>query len=80
MRAEGRHIHWVRSLGLPNDETCLCIFSARNREDVEEANRRADADYERIVAALSFDREALRHVTSVNLSSVAYRATDGQAD
>lgn len=45
-----RPVRWVRSVALLADETCLCTFSARSCDDVEEANRRAGAVYERIVA------------------------------
>jgi hypothetical protein len=55
LRAEGRDIHWLRSLAIPNDETCLCTFSAHTRSDVEEANRRADATYERIVDTVALE-------------------------
>jgi hypothetical protein len=59
LRAEGRNVEWLRSLALPDDETCLCIFSARSRADVEEANRRAGADYERIVETLTVEHDVM---------------------
>jgi hypothetical protein len=52
MRAEGRDVRWLRSLAIPEEETCLCSFSAHTSTDVEEANSRAGAAYERIVPAL----------------------------
>jgi Protein of unknown function (DUF4242) len=55
LRAEGRDVRWLRSHALPDEETCLCFFSARRREDVEEVNRRADAAYERVVTVLTLD-------------------------
>ena len=55
LRAEGRDIHWLRSLALSDDETCLCTFTAHTRADVEEANRRADASYERIVETMALE-------------------------
>ena len=55
LRAEGRDIRWLRSLAILNDETCLCTFSAQTRADVEEANRRADATYERIVDTVALE-------------------------
>ena len=55
LRTEGRDVHWLRSLALLDDETCLCIFSAHNRADVEEANRRAAATYERIVDTVAIE-------------------------
>lgn len=55
LRAEGRDIHWLRSLALPDDETCLCIFTAHTPTDVEEANRRAGATYERIIETVALE-------------------------
>lgn len=55
LRAEGRDIRWLRSLAIPGDETCLCTFTAYTRADVEEANRRADATYERIVDTVTLE-------------------------
>jgi hypothetical protein len=55
LRVEGREIHWLRSYALPDDETCLCIFIAATRTDVEEANRRAGSTYERILEALEIE-------------------------
>jgi hypothetical protein len=55
LRAEGRDVVWIRSHALPGEETCLCIFAARTRADVEEANRRAGTAYERIVEALTVE-------------------------
>lgn len=49
LRAEGRDVHWLRSHALSDDETCLCVFAAWTRADVEEANRRAEGPYERIL-------------------------------
>jgi hypothetical protein len=50
-RDTSRPVRWLCSIALFGDETCLCVFSARTREDVEEANRRANAAFERIVPA-----------------------------
>jgi Nickel responsive protein SCO4226-like len=52
LQAEGRQVEWIRSLAVIDDEACLCIFRALAREDVAEANARAEAGYERIVEAL----------------------------
>lgn len=58
LQAKGHRVRWLHSLALPDDETCLCIFSAHTRADVEEANRRAGAAYERIVETLLFETDA----------------------
>lgn len=60
LRAEGRDVHWLRSYALPGDETCLCVFAARTRADVEEANRRAESGYERILETLAIEQDEIR--------------------
>jgi uncharacterized protein DUF4242 len=55
LQAEGRPVHWLRSLAVEADETCFCLFSAATRADVEEANRRADAGYERILRTVAIE-------------------------
>lgn len=57
LQAEGRHVRWLRSFAIPNEETCLCTFSAHTRTDVEEANRRAGAAYERIIPILVIEHD-----------------------
>lgn len=52
LRAEGRQVRWLRSLAIPDEETCFCTFSADTRTDVADANRRAGAAYDRIVPIL----------------------------
>lgn len=49
LRGEGRNVEWLRSIGLIEDETCLCSFRAASAADVGEANDRAGAGYERIL-------------------------------
>jgi hypothetical protein len=55
LRAEGRDIRWLRSHAFPDDETCLCIFAAGGRADVEEANRLAGSAYERILETITVE-------------------------
>jgi hypothetical protein len=57
LRAEGRDVRWLRSLALPDDETCICVFAADHAEDISEANRRASIGYERIVPAIAVDND-----------------------
>jgi len=52
MRAEGRPVHYLRSIFIPSDETCFCLFEGASEKDIEEANRRAGTPYERIVEVL----------------------------
>lgn len=51
LRSEGRSVEWLRSVALLEDEACLCSFRAATAADVDEANVRAEAGYDRIVAA-----------------------------
>jgi hypothetical protein len=48
----GLQIRYLRSLFLPEDETCLYLFEASGVEAVEEAVRSAGLEYERISPAL----------------------------
>jgi Nickel responsive protein SCO4226-like len=57
LRAEGREVCWLRSYALSDDETCLCVFVAGARADVEEANRRAESAYERILETYTIERD-----------------------
>jgi Protein of unknown function (DUF4242) len=46
---DGTAVRWVRSVYVPEDETCLLVFEAGTPEAVEQAGRRAGLTYERIV-------------------------------
>jgi hypothetical protein len=46
---EGTAVRWVRSVYLPEEETCLLVFEARTPDAVDQAGRRARLTYERIV-------------------------------
>ena len=37
----GRRVRFVRSVFIPEDETCLCVYQAASAEDVREAARNA---------------------------------------
>jgi Nickel responsive protein SCO4226-like len=49
---EGTPVRYVRSIFVPEDETCFYIYEAASAEDVEEAARRASLRFERAVAAV----------------------------
>ena len=49
---EGTPIRHLRSIFLPEDETCLHFFEAPNSESVREAAQRAELPCDRIVEAL----------------------------
>ena len=42
-------MRWVRSVYVPEEETCLLVFEARTPDAVDQAGRRARLTYERIV-------------------------------
>ena len=51
-------ITFLHSTLVPADESAFCVFSARSQTLVEEAYRRADVPFERIVDALELERES----------------------
>jgi hypothetical protein len=46
---EGTAVRWVRSVYLPEEDTCLLVFEAPTPEAVDVAGRRAGLTYDRIV-------------------------------
>jgi uncharacterized protein DUF4242 len=52
MAREGRHVRYVSSLFVPEDEICFLLFEAASRDLVGEVSRRAELAYERIVEAI----------------------------
>lgn len=46
---EGTAVRWVRSVYVPEDESCLLLFEARTPDAVRRAGRRAGLEYERLV-------------------------------
>lgn len=53
MRHEGRHIRYLHSTLVPDDETAFCFFEAAECQDVIELNRRADVPFDRIAEAVT---------------------------
>jgi hypothetical protein len=49
----GRPVRYVRSVFLPEDETCLHFFEAVSAEAVGQASEQAEIPFERIVEALA---------------------------
>lgn len=48
---EGRPVRLLRSIFVPEDETCFHLYEADSAEDVREAARRADLPFERVAKA-----------------------------
>jgi Protein of unknown function (DUF4242) len=48
---EGTPVRYVRSIFVPEDETCFYLYEAASIDDVREVARRAELPLERITAA-----------------------------
>jgi hypothetical protein len=53
LTAEGRPVRYVRSMFVPEDETCFFLYEADAAADVEEAARRAALPFDRVALALA---------------------------
>lgn len=51
LTAEGRQVRYIRSMFVPGEFKCMCLFEAPNSENVREANERAAIPFSRIVPA-----------------------------
>jgi len=52
LSAAGRPVRYLRSLFIPGEARCLCLFEASDEATVAELNERAALPFTRIVAAL----------------------------
>ncbi len=59
MSEEGTPVRYLRSTFVPGEEKCYCLFEGPSADVVEQANKRADIPYERVVEAM--------HITSEDL-------------
>lgn len=50
---EGKPVRYLRSIFLPEDETCFFICEAASAETVREAARRAELPFDRIAVAVA---------------------------
>lgn len=55
LRAEGRDVEYLRAILVPGDEIVFHVLSAGDAEDVREASRRADVEFERVVESVAVD-------------------------
>jgi uncharacterized protein DUF4242 len=53
LAAEGPHVRYVRSIFVPEDETCLYVYEADSVGTVHEVARRAGLPVDRVVEARS---------------------------
>jgi hypothetical protein len=51
MAREGLHVQWLRTIFVPDDETCFHLYEAASAELVGEAVGRAGIGFERVLAA-----------------------------
>ncbi len=59
MSEEGTPIRYLRSTFVPSEEKCYCLFDGPSADAVEQANKRADIPYERVVEAMHIASEDL---------------------
>jgi Protein of unknown function (DUF4242) len=50
---EGTPVRYVRSIFVPDDETCFYLYEATSADDVREVARRAALPFERIAEAIA---------------------------
>jgi hypothetical protein len=60
LSSEGRPVRYLRSIFVPEDETCFYLYEADSAETVTTAARRAGIAFDRVAAAVSSDRDAER--------------------
>lgn len=53
---EGTTVRYLRSIFVPDDETCFYLYEAAAAEDVQEAARRAGLKFERVAEAVGDSR------------------------
>lgn len=53
MQSEGRRIRFVRSVFVPEDETCFCLYEATSAADAREAARRAALPCDGVAEAIT---------------------------
>ena len=58
LASEGRHVRYLRTIFVPQDEICFHLYEAEAADEVAEATLRAEIAYERIVRAVSVDRQS----------------------
>jgi len=49
---QGKNVHYIRSMFVPGDSHCMCLFEAPTQDLVKEVNDTAKIPYKRIVPAM----------------------------
>ena len=52
MTGAGTRVRYIRSLFVPGENRCLCLFEAESPEQVKQLNETAQIPYTRVVEAL----------------------------
>lgn len=52
MTAQGKQVRYIRSMFVPSESRCMCLFEAPNPQLVKELNEQAKIPFTRIVEAL----------------------------
>ena len=60
LASEGKPVRYLRAIFVPQDEICFHLYEALTPDVVGEASLRAQIAYERIVRAVSVDRDEPR--------------------
>jgi hypothetical protein len=60
MSREGTLVRYLRSIFVPEDETCFYLYEAASAEDVAKAARRAALPFERVAEAVTRSGEEER--------------------
>jgi len=58
MALEGLPVRWLRTIFVPEDETCFYLYEADTAELVRRAGARAGIAFERVLAATELDLSA----------------------
>jgi len=52
LTAEGKAVRYIRSMFVPGENKCMCLFEAPNSDNLRAANERAKVPFTRIVPAM----------------------------
>jgi uncharacterized protein DUF4242 len=50
--AQGKNVRYIRSMYVPDEAHCMCLFEADNADVVKEVNDKANIPYTRVVKAM----------------------------
>ena len=59
MTREGTPVRYLRSIFIPGEDKCYCLFEGESAEAVRQANQRAELPVENISEALSITTEEI---------------------